>query len=194
MGLITKTWLYNFDPLKPHFCIVKLRFIGVCIIFLNSAHKHRLWALVKTASSRGSNEYQLFMFLAEIWKISEFFIWNFHFLVVKFSVYLNRHVFVMLIQQSRRVLTLVTLALSMESAMIQCKTERIQSGVGIGVRLKPRKIAGWVANSVDPDQTRYARLILVFIVCSGLSAWLRRVNFTIIWSNWSPEIFLNSHL
>ena len=32
--LITKTCLYNFDPLKPHFYIVKLGFIGVYIIFL----------------------------------------------------------------------------------------------------------------------------------------------------------------
>ena len=36
------------------------------------------------------------MFWAEIWKISEFFIWKIlFFLVVKFSVYLNRRVFVM---------------------------------------------------------------------------------------------------
>ena len=31
---ITKTYLYNFDPLKPHFYIVKLGFTGVYIIFL----------------------------------------------------------------------------------------------------------------------------------------------------------------
>ena len=30
---ITKTCLYNFDPLNPHFYIVKLGFRGVCIIF-----------------------------------------------------------------------------------------------------------------------------------------------------------------
>ena len=40
---ISKTCLYNFDPLKPHFCIVKLGFTGVYIIFLISAQKHRLW-------------------------------------------------------------------------------------------------------------------------------------------------------
>ena len=34
---ITKTCLYNFDPLKPHFYIVKLEFTGVYIIFLISA-------------------------------------------------------------------------------------------------------------------------------------------------------------
>ena len=50
--LITKTCLYNFDPLKPHFYIVKLGFTGVYIIFLISAQKHRLWVLVRTASPR----------------------------------------------------------------------------------------------------------------------------------------------
>ena len=34
-----KTRLYNFDPLKPHFYIVKLEFTGVYIIFLISAQK-----------------------------------------------------------------------------------------------------------------------------------------------------------
>ena len=47
-----KTCLYNFDPLKAHFYIVKLGFTGVYIIFLNFAQKHRLWVLVRTASSR----------------------------------------------------------------------------------------------------------------------------------------------
>ena len=32
---ITKTYLYNFDPLKPHFYIVKLGFTGVYISFLS---------------------------------------------------------------------------------------------------------------------------------------------------------------
>ena len=35
--LIMKTCLYNFDPLKPHFYIVKLGFTGVYTIFLISA-------------------------------------------------------------------------------------------------------------------------------------------------------------
>ena len=34
---ITKTRLYNFDPLKPHFHIVKLGFPGVYTTFLISA-------------------------------------------------------------------------------------------------------------------------------------------------------------
>ena len=50
--LITKTYLYNFDPLKPYFYIVKLGFTGVYITFLSSAQKHRLCVLVRTASHR----------------------------------------------------------------------------------------------------------------------------------------------
>ena len=48
----TKTYLYNFDRLKPHFYIVKLGFTGVYIIFHISAQKQRLWLLVRTASER----------------------------------------------------------------------------------------------------------------------------------------------
>ena len=49
---ITKTRLYNIDPRKPHFYIVKLGFTRVYIIFLISAQKHRLCVLVRTASVR----------------------------------------------------------------------------------------------------------------------------------------------
>ena len=90
---ITKTCLYNFDPLNPHFYIVKLGFTGVYIIFLISAQKHILWVLVRTTSPR---QYPQSMFLSrKKKKISEYSSENFHFLVVKFSVYLNRRVFVM---------------------------------------------------------------------------------------------------
>ena len=46
--IITKTCLYNFDPNKPYFYIVKLGFTGVYIFFLISAQKHRLWVRVPT--------------------------------------------------------------------------------------------------------------------------------------------------
>ena len=49
---ITKTYLYITDPLKPHFYIVKLGFIGANIIFLISVQEHRLWVFDRTASSR----------------------------------------------------------------------------------------------------------------------------------------------
>ena len=55
---ITKTYLYNFDPLKPHFYIVKPGFT-VYIIFLISAQKHRLWVLVSTLEPRHSISYKI---------------------------------------------------------------------------------------------------------------------------------------
>ena len=76
---ITKTYLYNFDPLKPHFYILNLGFTGIYIIFLISAQKHILWVLVRTVPPRqgGSNEYPQSMFWVEIRKISEFLSENF---------------------------------------------------------------------------------------------------------------------
>ena len=52
LNAITIKCLYNFDPFKPHFYIVKLRFTGVYIISLISAQNHRLWVHVRTASLR----------------------------------------------------------------------------------------------------------------------------------------------
>ena len=92
----TKTCLYNFDTLKPHFYIVKLGFTGVYIIFLISTQKHRLLYSLEPPHRCGSNEYPQPMFWAEVWKLSEFFLSeNFQFLELKFSIYLNRCVFVM---------------------------------------------------------------------------------------------------
>ena len=93
---ITKTCLYNFDPLKPHFYIVKLGFTGVYIIFLISAHNIDCGYSLELPLRGGSNKYPQSMFWAEIWKISEFFIWKFSIFGGKFfSIYSNRHVFVM---------------------------------------------------------------------------------------------------
>ena len=85
--IITKTRLYNTDPLKPHFYIVKLGLTGVYIIFLISAQKHRLWYSLEPPRRGGSNEYKQSMFWAEICKISEFFIWKFSVFEVKVSIY-----------------------------------------------------------------------------------------------------------
>ena len=79
---ITKTCLYSFDPLKPHFYIVKLEFTGVYIIFLISAQKQ----IVGTSTHN-------VCFEQKYEKYQNFLSVNFHFWVVKFSVYLNRHVF-----------------------------------------------------------------------------------------------------
>ena len=78
--------LYNFNPHKPQFYIVKLGFTGVYIIFLISAQKHRLWVPVSTHNLCFEQKYEKYQrFLSE----------NFQFLEVKFSIYLNRCVFVM---------------------------------------------------------------------------------------------------
>ena len=93
---ITKTRLYKFDPLEPHFYIVKLGFTGVYIIFLISAQNIDCGYLLEPPRRGGSNEYQQSMLWAEIWKISEFFTWKFSVFGVDFFLYLNRRVFVMI--------------------------------------------------------------------------------------------------
>ena len=65
---ITKTCLYYFDPLKPHFYIVKLGFTGVYIIFLISAQNIDCVYLLEPPRRGGSNEYPQSMFWAEIRK------------------------------------------------------------------------------------------------------------------------------
>ena len=95
MCSITKTCLYNFDPLKPHFYTVKLGFPGVYNIFLISAQNIDCGYSLEPPRRGGSNEYPQSMFWTEIWKISEFFILKFSVFWMKFSIYLNRHVFVM---------------------------------------------------------------------------------------------------
>ena len=98
MPNITKTCLYNFDPPKPHCYIVKLGFTGVYVIFLISAQKHRLCLLrpARHSELRGSSkEYPQSMFEQKFEKDQNFLSENFQCLEVKFSIYLNRRVFVM---------------------------------------------------------------------------------------------------
>ena len=62
--IITKTYLYNFDPLKPHYNIVKLGFTGVYAIFLISAKKNNIDYEYSLEPPRpgGFNEYPQSMF------------------------------------------------------------------------------------------------------------------------------------
>ena len=62
MHAITKTGLYSFDPLKPHFYIVKLGFTGVYIIFLISAQNIDYGYSLEPPQRGGSNEYPQSMF------------------------------------------------------------------------------------------------------------------------------------
>ena len=59
---ITKTYLYNVDPLKPHFYIVKLGFTGVLINFLIFAENKDCGYSLEPPRRGGSNEYQQSMF------------------------------------------------------------------------------------------------------------------------------------
>ena len=71
---IMKTCLYSFDPLQPHFYIVKLGFTGVYIIFLISAQNIDCGYTLEPPQRGGSNEYPQSMFWAEIRKMSKFFL------------------------------------------------------------------------------------------------------------------------
>ena len=59
---ITKTCLYNFDPLEPHFYMVKLRFAGVYTIFLISAQNIDCGYSLEPPRRGGSNENLQYMF------------------------------------------------------------------------------------------------------------------------------------
>ena len=63
---ITKTCLYNFDPLKPHFYIVKLGFAGIYITFVISAKNIDCQYSLEPPRQGSSNEYPQSMFRAEI--------------------------------------------------------------------------------------------------------------------------------
>ena len=74
--------------------MVKLGFTGVYIIVLISAQKHRLWAL-EPPRRGGSSVPTIYVLSRNMKNIRAFFSDFFHCLVVKFSVYLNRRVFIM---------------------------------------------------------------------------------------------------
>ena len=95
--LITRTYLYNFDPLKPHFYIVKLGFTGVYIIFLILLENIDCGHSLEPPRRGGSIEYPQSFFLGRnIKKYLNFCLKIFNFSMINFSVYLNRHVFLML--------------------------------------------------------------------------------------------------
>ena len=92
---ITKTRLYSFDRINPLLYSKTGIYKGI-YFFLISAQKHRLWVLVRKRLGEAvltSSHYLCFEQKCETYQnvLSE----NCHFLVVKFSIYLNRRVFVM---------------------------------------------------------------------------------------------------
>ena len=88
----------EYEAFKPHFYIVKPGFTWVYIIVLISAQKHRLWvhlgnvALMSTHNLCFEQKYE---------KYPNFYLKN---LMVKFSVYLNRLVFIMKVSLKMRII------------------------------------------------------------------------------------------
>ena len=60
--VLKKTCRYNFEPLKPHFYIVKLEFTGVYIIFVIFAQNIDCLYSLEPPRRGGSNEYPQSMF------------------------------------------------------------------------------------------------------------------------------------
>ena len=98
---ITKTCLYNFDPLE-HFYIEKLGFTGVYIIFLIFAQnidcEYSLAEAVLTSTHNLCFEQKYEKKMSDV--LSKNFL--FLFLEVKISIYLNRRVFVMRNEQNSK--------------------------------------------------------------------------------------------
>ena len=82
-------------PLNPTFIQKKWGLQGYTLFILFLLEYIDCGYLLEPPRRGGSNEYPQSMFRAEIWKNQCFLSENFQFLEVKFSVYLNRHVFVM---------------------------------------------------------------------------------------------------
>ena len=82
-------------PLKPHFYMIKLGFTGVYIIFLISTPQHRLWY----SSGPPQRVPTIYVLSRNMKNIRDFYVNFFPFLEVKFSIYLNRPVFIMQAQQ-----------------------------------------------------------------------------------------------
>ena len=143
LKIITKTHLYNFDPLKPHFYIVKLGFTGVYIIFLISAQNINCGYLLELPRQDSSDEYPQSMFWVEIWKISEFFIWKFSVFGGEiFHMFEYRCVFIMLFFASPPKLKGQLTWNLVESIMVICRS-KIAKIVPVGNPSWPRCWPSW---------------------------------------------------
>ena len=93
---ITKTYLYNFYPLKSNFFVVNLGvYRGKHFFFLFLLKTIDCGHSLEPPRRGGSNEYLQSMILSRNIKISEFLSENFQILVVICSIYMNKRVFEM---------------------------------------------------------------------------------------------------
>ena len=71
--IITKTCIYNFDPIKSHFYIVKLGLQGYTLFFLFLLGNIDCGYSLEPSRRDGSNELPQYMFRAVICELPEFF-------------------------------------------------------------------------------------------------------------------------
>ena len=94
---ITKTYLYNFDPLKPYFYIEKTGFTQLYNIFLIAVQKLRLLYSLEPPRRGGSNEYPQSVFWTEVWKTADFFyvktfsFWWWNFNIFDYACFRKKH-------------------------------------------------------------------------------------------------------
>ena len=145
------TFITKIYPLKPHFYKVKLGITGVYIICLISSQNIDCGYSLEPPRRGGSNEYPQSMFWAEIWKKYQFFFLSekFQLLEVKFSIYLNRRVFVTSNEKSHNVRKRTFR--HVRPAKIQISL-RIRQGCSIFMRttktlIRMQEHAGWFESS-----------------------------------------------
>ena len=95
MCIITKTCLYNVHPLKLTFYIVNWGLQGYKLFFLFLLKNIACGYSLEPPCWGGSNEYPQSVLSRNMKIFQSFLSENFHFLKVKFYIYLNRFVFVM---------------------------------------------------------------------------------------------------
>ena len=95
MVFVTKTRLYDFDPLQPLFYVVKLGFTGVYFIFLILLKHTDCGYLLEPPHQGVLMSTHNLCFEQKYEKYQNFLSENFSFLGCKLSIYLNRRVYVM---------------------------------------------------------------------------------------------------
>ena len=125
------------------------------------------------------------MFQVEIWKISEFLSENFQFLVVKFSIHLNRHVFVISAKTVYPVFITVKDQISLYIHTGCSETFLINQDATPTSNCQPitfldqdcwYKFTYWTANSEDPDHLANWSGCILFAKAGYILAQQDKVN------------------
>ena len=130
-NIITKTHLYSFDPLKPHFYIVKLGFTGVYINFLFLLKNIDCGYTLEPPHRGGSNAYSQSMFWTGIWKISDFFIWKFSLFGCKiFNIFVQACFRNVMILTQLKIVVSILLVITIQMVSTMITIVRVDPGAG----------------------------------------------------------------